>query len=1023
MIVAFDQYQRYKHVQEMIELIREDKSYKILEVGANEHKNLEKFLPNDSITYLDIEVPESLQNDPQYIQADATNMPQVPSESFEFVVALDVFEHIPKEARQNFLKELHRVAKQGVIISAPYNSSQVINAEMRANEYYKQLYGRGFRWLEEHRENDLPDIEQTTKFFKNNGINYLQFEHGSLSVWEKLIDLHFLFADKNEYHQQRFFIDQYYNENVYQYDYDKHNYRVFFVSGEGNNIDLIRSWINNRIKNSKSQDALENLSQLNWLEQQIKNTYLTKKLSEITMQNQQVSALENTISQNQIELSNTINNLQFDINQLSLKLQEDLNQISMTVKNELVEYSKNLQIELYQTYKNDQGKTDEINNQNYENLLKEIQSIKNEISVSNNKLIEENLEIKKEIELKEDHIRNIEALNKAILSTKGWKALEKFRKMKLFLSRNKTAAIPKVINKIKNEGIKSTLQTIEQKISNELQEETYNEWFLKRLPIESQIQEMRNQIEKFNKKPLISVVMPTFNTPSDLLSEAIQSLKNQIYPHWELCICDDRSPNEQVWKELQQYANEDKRIKVIRSSENLNISGATNLAISLATGEYVGFLDHDDVLTKDALFEVVKVINEYDPDLIYSDEDKLEMDGTYSDPFFKPNWSPDLLLSLNYICHFSVYKKEIGDEIGWFRNEFNGAQDYDFVLKFTDRTNRIYHIPKVLYHWRKVPTSTSVNPNSKPHAHIAGKNVVEEFLINKYGDGATVDETDYLYVYDPRYKLPNDTKISIIIPTKDHVELIKDCVESIIKQSSYENYEIIILNNNSVEEQTYLWFKEIQNNEKVKVIDAFFDFNWSKLNNFGIEHADGDVFIFLNNDVKVITHDWMERLAEKALRDNVGTVGALLLYEDGTIQHAGVIVGMGGWADHVFKGMNPVHYGTPYVSPMVPRNVLASTGACLAISRKTIEEIGNFNEEFIICGSDVEISLRAFKKGYVNIYDPYVKLYHYESKTRDSYIPEEDFVLSEIHYSPYREKVDPYFNPNLRLDSPIPKRN
>ena len=976
MIVAFDQYQRYKHVQEIVDLIRENKIYKILEVGANEHKNLEKFLPNDSITYLDIEVPESLQNDPQYIKADATKMPQVPSESYDFVVALDVFEHIPKEIRENFLKELHRVAKQGVIISAPYNSLEVINAEIRANEYYKQLYGNGFRWLEEHRENDLPDIDKTISFYKNHNINYLQFEHGSLSTWEKLIDLHFQFADKNEYHQQRFFIDQYYNEHLYQYDFGKHNYRVFFVSTKGNEIDVIEPWVNNRINNSKSKEALENVKHLDWLEQQIKNTFITKKILEITVQNNQVISFGNKISRDQNE------------------------------------------------FKNDIKLTNVTNNHAFENLLNEVQTIKNEIGIlnkSNNRLVEENLEFKKQIYFKEDHIRNIEALNKAIVSTKGWRTLEKFRKMKLFLRRNKTVAISKVINKIKNEGFKSTIQTIEQKLSNELQEETYNDWFLKRRPTESQIQEMKNQIEKFNKKPLISVVMPTYNTPSDLLYEAIQSLKNQVYPNWELCICDDYSPDEKVWEELQQYANEDNRIKITRSTENLNISGSTNLAISLAKGEYVGFLDHDDVLTIDALFEVVQVINNFDPDLIYSDEDKLEMDGTYSDPFFKPDWSPDFLLSTNYICHFSVCRKNLGDEIGWLRGEFNGAQDYDFILRLSNITNNIYHIPKILYHWRKVPTSTSVNPNSKPHAHIAGKNAVGEFLYNKYGDGATVDETDYLYVYDPRYKMSNDTKISIIIPTKDHVELLKDCVESIIKQSSYENYEILILNNNSVEEKTYYWYREIQNNKKVKVIDAFFDFNWSKLNNFGIEHADGDVFIFLNNDMKVITQDWMERLAEKTLRDNVGTVGALLLYEDSTIQHAGVVLGMGGWADHVFKGMKTIHYGTPYVSQMVPRNVLASTGACLAISRKTLEEIGNFDEEFIICGSDVEISLRAFKKGYVNLYDPYAKLYHYESKTRDSYIPEIDFTLSEIHYSPYRENGDPYYNVNLRLDSPQPK--
>ncbi len=982
MTVAFDQFQRYKHVEEIINLVRNDETYTILEVGANQHKNLEKFLPQDSITYLDIEVPEELINDPQYIQADATNMPEVNNRKFDFVIALDVFEHISETSRENFIKELHRVSKRGVIIAAPFDSVDVVDAEIRANEYYKQLYGNGFRWLEEHRENNLPNLSKTTDFYLNNGIEFIHFQHGSLNVWEKLIQLHFLFAGENEYHAQRFLIDKYYNDNIYKYDYGQKNYRTFFVScSSPNKLNLIQEWIKERISNTHV--ATENFKHLDWLENQIKALHLDKKESKV------LSSIENML-----DIGNS--QLEKSISLVEKKLDISNSQLSKS-------------IELMKTMQSDLDKKAQL------------ESINQVLITENQALITETQELKHQLTLKENHIQNVEELNNTITSTKGWRMLEKMRRVKMLVKRNKTAIFPKVYRKIKNEGIKSTVQTIESKIQNELQETRYHEWFMKHQPSELELHELKLEIEKFEKKPLISVVMPTYNTPLDLLNEAVLSLQNQIYTNWELCICDDNSPNREVWTELQKYANEDARIKIVSSIKNLNISGATNLAISIAHGEYIGFLDHDDKLTSNALFEVVKAINENNPDLLYSDEDKLEEDGTLTEPFFKPDWSPDLLRSVNYICHFVVCKKELGNDIGWLRDEYNGAQDHDFLLRLTQICNNIHHIPKILYHWRKVATSTSVNPNSKPHAHSNGLKAVEDFLRNKYGSNVKVDETDYLFVYDPRYILPNDTKISIIIPTKDHVDLLSECVNSILNISSYQNYEILILNNNSIEDKTYSWFMDIQKNKKIKVIDAFFDFNWSKLNNLGIEHASGDVFIFLNNDMKIISHDWMERLAEKAMLDDVGTVGALLLYEDETIQHAGVVLGMGGWADHVFKGMNPIHYGTPFASPMVPRNVLASTGACLAISRKTIDEIGKFDEEFIICGSDVEISLRAYKKGYFNIYDSYVKLYHYESKTRDSFIPEIDFKLSEKHYSPYRENGDPFYNPNLSMSDPRPK--
>ncbi len=369
-----------------------------------------------------------------------------------------------------------------------------------------------------------------------------------------------------------------------------------------------------------------------------------------------------------------------------------------------------------------------------------------------------------------------------------------------------------------------------------------------------------------------------------------------------------------------------------------------------------------------------------------------------------------------YLGHLIGFKKSLFEKVGGFRGEFNGSQDYDLLLRMTEMTDKIGHVPEILYHWRDLPSSTAANPESKPYAQTAGLNAIQEHLDRVYGKGAaTANETENLFVYDVRYHMNEEPKVSIIIPIKDHADLLKAAIDSIYAKTTYKNFEIIILNNNSEKEETFSYLKKVEEeHDNVIVKDAAFEFNWSRLNNYGMKFATGDVYVCLNNDVEVIEPEWLTRLVEKAIRKDVGVVGGLLLYEDNTIQHAGVVIGMGGWADHVFKGMKPQHYGSPFVSPMVTRNVSAVTGACLAVSKATIEKIGGFDEKFIVCGSDIELALRANQHGLVNIYDPNVRLYHYESKSRDaSKIPQIDFDLSDQMYKTYRKNGDPYYNRNL----------
>jgi GT2 family glycosyltransferase len=538
---------------------------------------------------------------------------------------------------------------------------------------------------------------------------------------------------------------------------------------------------------------------------------------------------------------------------------------------------------------------------------------------------------------------------------------------------------------------------------------------------EKRIGTPKSKVQKIEHSVKFSIIMPVYNVEVKWLDKALESIKKQTYKRWEVCIADDASTDFRVQEYLKKI--NDKRVKIKFLEENQGISGASNEAASMATGDYILLMDNDDELHPDALYDFYRDIMKTKADILYSDMDMIDTEGNHSSPLFKPDWSPDLFLSQMYLGHLVGFKRELFEVCRGFRSEYDGAQDYDLILRMSEFARNISHIPKVLYSWRILPTSTATNADSKPYAQTAGQRAIQAHLDRKLGEGvATVEETENLFVYDVRYKINKKPFVSIIIPTKDHVEDLRAAVDSIFSKTVYDGYEIIILDNNSEKKETMDYFNAIQiKYNNVRVEEAKYEFNWSKLNNQGIQSAEGDVFVFLNNDIEVLEPSWLQRLVEHAVQPDTGVVGGLLLYEDGTIQHAGVVIGIGGWADHVYKGMKPIHHGSPYISPMVARNVTACTGACMAISRRVIEKIGRFDERFIICGSDVEICIRALDEGYKNVYIPQIKLRHYESKSRDSFIPKIDFKLSDIMYSGYRKGGDPYYNINLSTDTCIPQ--
>ena len=508
-------------------------------------------------------------------------------------------------------------------------------------------------------------------------------------------------------------------------------------------------------------------------------------------------------------------------------------------------------------------------------------------------------------------------------------------------------------------------------------------------------------------RPTISIIMPAYNSQAGYLTRAIESVLNQYYPDWDLCICDDASPEPHVREVLGSYAARDGRIKVHYSENNGGIAAASNLALEMATGEFIGFLDHDDELTVDALLEVVSALQRVEADLIYSDEDKLDTRGNRCDAFAKPAWSPDLLLSTMYTCHFSVYRKEIVDRIGGLREGFDGSQDYDLALRFTEQTNRIIHIPKFLYHWRKIEGSAAASYQAKPYAYDAAGKALNEALRRRKIQAEVVPMPAFGF-FRVKRRLLAPGRVSIIIPTRDRVDLLKRCIDSIEERTDYDDYEIIIVDNGSKRSESLDYLKRCGH----RVIRDDTPFNFSALNNLGAANSQGDYLLLLNNDTEVISTEWLSALLEQAQRPEVGAVGAMLLYPDGSIQHAGVVLGIGGVAAHSHLGCSGEEGGY-FNFPNIIRDYSAVTGACLMTRRALYDEMGGLNDiDLAESFNDVDYCLRLRKKGYLVVYTPFSILYHHESASRSKVVNDRENTYMLDKWGPEISR-DPYYNPSL----------
>ncbi|HKQ06591.1 MAG TPA: glycosyltransferase family 2 protein [Blastocatellia bacterium] len=539
--------------------------------------------------------------------------------------------------------------------------------------------------------------------------------------------------------------------------------------------------------------------------------------------------------------------------------------------------------------------------------------------------------------------------------------------------------------------------------------ESYEMWAKRCEQFRYNREKARQRISRFHYKPTVSIVMPVYNTPREYLTKAIDSVVGQYYPHWELCLCDDGSTARQVSEVLEAYSASDNRIKVAFAETNQGIAAASNRALGLATGEFIGLLDHDDELTPDALFEIVATLQEVDADLIYSDEDKIDTAGHRSEPFFKPAWSPDLLLSCNYISHFGVYRREIVERIGDFRAGLDGSQDYDLALRFTEATKRIAHIPKILYHWRKIPTSAAESAEAKPYAYEAAKMALANALDRRNIEGEVEGGPSRGY-YRVRRRINDERKVSIIIPTRDRLNLLRRCIHSIESNTAYRNYEIIIIDNDSRQPATMKYLSQ----SPYRVITDPGPFNFSRLNNRAARDASGDYLLLLNNDTEVISSEWLSAMVEHIERPEVGAVGAKLLYPKGRIQHAGDILGIGGLAGHAQQFVEGFTGHGYYNFPNIIRNYSAVTAACLMIRRELFDEIEGLNEELPVAFNDVDLCLRLRQLGYLIVYTPYALLYHHESASRGNDVNSAESSYMRAHW--HHELLDdPYYNPNLNM--------
>ena len=1110
MKIVFDQYQRYKNAQLVINGWRKNgEKFRILEVGANEHRNLEHFLPEDEILYLDIQLSEEKLHDPQYILGDATAM-DFEDNSFDIVVALDVFEHIFPDRREAFLSELNRVSKIGFVLGAPFQDKldEVHRCEERISEAYRVLYGIEHLWLKEHIENGLPNLDAAEKILTRLNIRYEVFSHGSLDVWEKMMYMQIM-ADYDKNLSLYFStVSEYYNEMLFVSDYADRSYRKFIIADkQKRGVKIEKKYAVNEKQidflNKMYIGLLENVK-LNQLLRMGNETKLKRNLRKVEVYYDRGNGFsEEDKDSREIDGNLVFETLEIPEDPKMRRLRLDLvNAPALLQLNKLVitygngmrrQYSEEdlkgcmrglkyvcgdmyiaenddpriiisnyrgiktiqLEMEVFWIEKKvalfveklceEQEKLYEELEENMRELNAAHEAAKGDLTAQLNsfKLEHENEKNEKmlalaNVENLERHADALQQMYQAMQDSICWKMTAPVRYVGDIFSQH---LISRAIQCVKDNGLSYTINLYKTggynkgDITAQIKEE-------KKEPVEPEYkgkiidtfnvckEEMQRQREyKFSQNIKFSVLVPLYNTDEQFLREMIESVQYQTYQNWELCLADGSDEeHDEVGKICKEYAEQDKRILYKKLTENKGISDNTNACMDMATGDYISLFDHDDILHPCVLFEVMHAIVDHNADYIYTDENTFEgRDITHIiTRHCKPDFAIDNLRANNYICHFSTFKKSLLEKTGRFRHEYDGSQDHDMILRLTEQAENVYHIPKILYYWRSHAKSVAQDINAKTYAIDAAKRAVASHLERMGLEAEIYSTRAFPTIFQLDYKIKGEPRISIIIPNKDHVEDLSRCLRSILTKSTYKNYEIIVVENNSEEPETASYYKMLEHLDNVQVVKYMGIFNYSKINNFGRQYASGEYIVLLNNDTEVISSDWMEKLLMYAQRDDVGAVGAKLYFQDGTIQHAGIVLGLGAdrTAGHIHYGVS--HDNLGYMGKLCyAQDMSAVTAACLMIAARKYDEIAGLNEDFAVALNDVDFCLRLREKGYLNVFTPFAELYHYESKSRgldsnsigkkrERY--EKEVKLFKDTWKDVLEAGDPYYNPNFSLD-------
>ena len=574
----------------------------------------------------------------------------------------------------------------------------------------------------------------------------------------------------------------------------------------------------------------------------------------------------------------------------------------------------------------------------------------------------------------------------------------------------------------KEHGLKALVVKSKHKLQGIDNDYDYSEWQELTKPSAEELEAQRKAV--FPYMPKFSIVIPVYKTPEKYLKEMLDSILSQTYGNWELCIADGSPAGESVERILKAYARKDSRIRYKILGENLGISGNTNAALEMAEGDYIVLADHDDIVTENALYECAKAVNENPgADVLYSDEDKLDMDGgALFDPHFKPDFNPDLLTSVNYICHLFLAKRELVEKTGGFCQEFDGAQDYDFIFRCTEQAERIVHIPMVLYHWRCHQDSTASNPESKLYAFEAGARAIMAHY-ERMGIKAEKVEKGVDYgIYHTTFQLDGEPLVSVIIPNKDHRADLDACIRPMLQKGTYKNLEFIVVENNSTEPETFAYYKKMkEKHPSFHVVTWKEGFNYSAINNFGASFAKGEYLLLLNNDTELLEPDSIREMLGFCQREEVGIAGARLLYADDTIQHAGVVIGFGGIAGHTFIGLHKAE-NSYFHRAMCAQDYSAVTAACLMTKKSVFEAVGGLSTELAVAFNDIDYCMKVRALGKLVVYAPYATLYHYESKSRGLEDTPEKVARFNREVAIFIKKWpdiikngDPYYNPNLTL--------